>query len=162
MSKKLYKDFDRVYSEISQFLSNYSKSKILQNYFHTLFKSFFYGNVINNFFLNLNQKNIKEYNLPKGKIGKIKIRYKKIQKEIKLAVSLSLKDKKIDEIYYNNFKLKIKKDFPEFLKIVSKIEKEINIEKARNYLKKKEEEIKKLGKPDEDLNTFYLTKLMVK
>ena len=94
MDNKYYEEFDKVYLVIRETLSNYSKSTILQNYFLNAFESLFYGTLIDNFFINLNQKNIKESNLPKGQIGNIKNKYKDIRKDVKLALVLSLKDKK--------------------------------------------------------------------
>ena len=160
MGNKYYKEFDKVYLVIRETLSNYSKSTILQNYFLNAFESLFYGTLINNFFINLNQKNIKESNLPKGQIGNIKNKYKDIRKDVKLALVLSLKDKKIDEKYYNNFKIKIENDFPEFQKVVSEIEKEIEFEKAKEYLEKKEEEIINLGRTDIDFDTSFITSIL--
>ena len=160
MGNEFQKEFDKVYIQIREFLSNHCKSTILQNFFLNRFESFFFGTLINNFFINLNQKNIKEYNLPKGQIGKIKSKYKNIQKDVKLALDFSFQYKKIDEKYYNNFKLKIENDFPEFLKIIHEIEKEIELQKAKKHLKKIEEKIKKSGKPDTDFNTFFTTKIL--
>jgi len=160
MGNEYYKEFDKVYSSMREFLNEYSKSIILQKFFLNGFESIFYGTLINNFFRNLNQKNIEENNLPKGQIGKIKNKYKNIRRDAKSALALSLKDKKIDVKYYNNFKIKIKNDFPEFEKVISEIEKEIEFEKAKEYLKKKEEDIKKLGKTDTDLNTFFITNIL--
>ena len=160
MDNKYYEEFDKVYLVIRETLSNYSKSTILQNYFLNAFESLFYGTLIDNFFINLNQKNIKESNLPKGQIGNIKNKYKDIRKDVKLALVLSLKDKKIDEKYYNNFKIKIENDFPEFQKVISEIEKEIEFEKAKEYLEKREEEIINLGKPDTDFDTSFITSIL--
>ena len=160
MDNEYYKELDKVYYSMRDFLNIYSKSTNLQKFFQNGFKSFFYGTLINNFFINLNQKNIKENNLPKGQIGKIKNKYKNIQINVKSALALSLKDKKIDEKYYNNFKIKIKKDFPEFQKVIFEIEKEIEFEKAKEYLEKKEEEIKNLGKTDTDFNTLFVTNIL--
>lgn len=157
MNNKPYNELDKVYLQIEEFLNKYTKSTILQSFSLNVFESFFYANLINNFFINLNRKIIKEYNLPRRNIGIIKKKYKQLQKDIKLALSLSPKKKKIDDKAYNNFKLRIKKGFPEFQKIISEIEKEIDIKKAKGYLKKKEKEIKKLGKPDKDLNTLFIT-----
>ncbi|MFZ3058629.1 MAG: DUF5677 domain-containing protein [Candidatus Methanoperedens sp.] len=158
MGSEFHKEFDKVDMQIREFLGNYSKSTILQNYFLNVFESLFYGNLINNFFINLNQTNIKDYNLPRGKIGKIKRKYKNTQKYAKLALTSSLKNKKIDETYYNNFKLKIQNDFPEFQKIISEIEKEVG--KTKEYLKNKVAEIKKSGKSDTNFNTFIITTIL--
>jgi len=97
MKAQIYKNCDKAFSLMADVLNDYCKSKILQDYFLCLFSSFFYGTLINNFFLNLNRKNIKDYNLPKGNIWKIKEKYKKIHKEARLAISLSLKNKNINE-----------------------------------------------------------------
>lgn len=115
-----YEQFDELYLSIENLLNDYNKSTILQNHFMKMFKSLFYANILNNFFINLNNENVKEFNLPKGKIGKIKRKYKDLRKDIKLALSSSPKNKKIDGKLYNDFKTRIKKDFPEFQKIIKK------------------------------------------
>ena len=69
MNNKIFEDLDKIYFHLEEFLNNFNKSEILHNYFISEFKSFFYANLINNFFINLNRANIKAYNLPKDKIG---------------------------------------------------------------------------------------------
>jgi len=160
MKSKFYEELDKVHLQIKEFLNNYTESTILQNHFFNKFESFFYATLINNFFANLTRENVKEYNLPKGKIGEIKRKHGHLQKDIESALSFSLKNKKISDEFYNNFKLRLKREFPKFQKIVSAIEKEIDIKKAKGYLKKKEREIKKLGKPDKDFNAFFTTKTL--
>ena len=152
MDEDFYIDFDRVYMQIEELLGNFRKSKILQKYFRKQFVSFFYGNLINNFFDNLTQENIIEFNLPRGKISKIKNRYKDIRNEIKSALSMSSKNGKVDEKFYYNFKLTLKDDFPEFLAVMGYIENEIDIKKAKKYLKKRESEFINLGSSEENLN----------
>ena len=160
MDNEHYKELDELYYSISKFFNKCNKSIILQNFFLNVFESFFYATLINNFFINLNQKNIKENNLPKGQIGKIKSKYKNIQRDVKSALALSLKYKKIDEIYYNSFKIKIETDFPGFQKVIFEIEKEIEFEKAKKYLEIKEEEIKNVGKTNTDFNASILTTIL--
>lgn len=72
MDNKFYNELDKVYLQIKEFLNKYAKSTILQNFCLNVFESFFYANLINNFFINLNKKIIKEYNLPRRNIGIIK------------------------------------------------------------------------------------------
>ena len=160
MDNKFYNELDKVYLQIKEFLNKYTKSTILQSLSLNVFESFFYTNLINNFFVNLNRKIIREYNLPRKNIGIIKKKYKQLHKDIKLALSLSPKKKKIDDKAYNNFKLRIKKEFTEFQEIIFEIEKEIDIKKTKGYLRKKEKEIKKLGKSDKDFNTLFITKAL--
>lgn len=155
-----YKQFDEVYSSIENFLNDYGKSTILQNYFIDVFKSYFYANLLNLFFINLNKENVKGLDLPRGKIGKIKRKYKDLRKDIKLALSLSVKNKNFDEKFYNDFKIRMKKDFPTFQKIIEEIEKEIDLRKAKGYLKEKAKEIKKSGKTVKDLNLIFMTAII--
>jgi len=149
-NNKFLEDLDKIYLHIEEFLNGFGKSLILQNYFINEFKSF----------INLNRGNVKEYNLPKGKIRVIKNNYKKLQRDIKLALSFLSKCRKIDEKFYSKFKLNVKKEFPEFFKIILEIEKEINIKRVKNYLKKKEKDIKKLGKTNKDLQNFFISKAL--
>jgi len=160
MDNKFLKELDELYSQIEEILNNYTKSTILQNYFLDQLKNLFYANLINNFFINLNKENVKDYKLPRDKIGIVKKRYNDIQKDIKSALSTSSKNKKIDEKFYKNFKLNLSKEFPEFLKIIVELEKMFNIKKAEKYLTEKEKKIRKLGKPDSDFNAFFITKAL--
>lgn len=133
MDGKIHTEFDKADIQIRKFLSHYGKSTIIQNCFLDEFESLFYGTLINNFFLNLGQKSIKEYNLPKGQIDIIKRKYNDVQKDLELTLASSFKNKKIDKGYYNNFKLTVETDFPEFKKIISEIENEIEGEKVKDY-----------------------------
>lgn len=72
MDNKSYNELDKVYLQIKEFLNNYTKSTILQSFSLNVLESFFYANLINNFFINLNRKKIREYNLPRRNIGIIK------------------------------------------------------------------------------------------
>jgi len=155
-----YKQLDELYFGIEKFLNNYSKSTILQNYFMKMFESFFYATIINNFFTNLNKEIVKELKLPRGKIGQIKSEFKLLRKDLKSALSFSSKNKNIDDEYYENLKIRIEKEFPEFQKITQEIEKVIELEKANDYMKKIEENIKKLEKPDANLDDFIIITIL--
>ncbi len=104
----------------------------------------------------MNIENIKELKLPKNMIAKIKNEYKEMRKEIKLAISLEYN--KVDEKYYNCFKHRVKKDFPDFLTIINEMENIINLNGARQYLRDKEKEIRKSGKTpkDADYNSSFI------
>lgn len=156
--KKFYNDLDKVKKGITQFLNSYSKSETIQNYFFNEFKVSIYGNLIQNFFTNLNQKNISELKLPVGQIGRIKKKYKNTIKESKLATSL--KSSKVDKAYYNAFKTKVKKEFPGFEKIFIEIERLVDIKQVGKYLSVAKMEISKCGKSDKPLNDFFITKAL--
>lgn len=156
---KIYKSLDKIYLQIESILKEYNKSKVLQDFFLKKFESIFYAILIDAFFFNLNRENVKECKLPKGKIGIIKKRYKKIRKDVKLGFSLFKRSKNIDKNFYDNFKSKIKRDFPQFQKIISEIENEINMKKAKKYLGKKRKKIKGLGKLGKNVNDLIMTQL---
>ncbi len=101
--KKFKKDVEKIYLSIKEILSQRTKSKILQQYFYNEFESFLYATLINNFLNNLSQKNVIEYNLPKGQLKNIKLSFKEVRKEIIPALSLRTKNKFINKIYYGEF-----------------------------------------------------------
>jgi hypothetical protein len=154
-----YKGLDSIFLQIKDFLDMHNKSEVLQDYCLNEISSFLYGTIINNFFTNLNKTNVDELNLPKGNIGKIKNKYRDIQKDVKSALKIGTGGKNIDKDYYNNFKKQIKIDFPEYEILITEIEKELDIIKAESYLKRKQEEIKNLGNHLNNLNTLFMTKI---
>ncbi len=160
MINEFYDELDKLFSIIKEVLDNYGNSEILQKHFLKIFESFFYANLINNFFLNLNTENIEECGLSSDYIVKIKRKYKKIRKDVESALSKTLERQLIDEVFYENFKAQVKKDFPNALKLVSEIEREIDIERSKGYLKNKAEEIKKTGKSERDFDSFLITKAL--
>jgi len=153
-----YRDLDRVKKEILKFLNNYPKSEILQKHFLREFEAFIYGNLIQNFFGNLNQKNISELKLPSGKIGVIKRKYGQIKDELKLAISL--KSSNVNKEYYIALKKKVERDFPGFEKIFSEIEKIIKIRKIEKYILVSKKDLSNSSKPETSLNDFFVIKIL--
>lgn len=107
-------------------LNSYQKSDKLQKYFADLLSSFFYGNIIINFFNNLTRSNVKEYSLPYGKIKEINEFFGILKLKSKKGVSSFKKNDRISREDYNEFKNGIKKSYPDFFTIIQHIEKEIN------------------------------------
>jgi len=154
---KFYNDLNKLFLAITKLLNTYCKSKVLQDYFFKEFKSEIYVSLINSFFSNLNEENMKEYNLSVDYIEKIKDKYGKIQEELKLDLFGNVKNRTIDEKYYNEFMINFKGDFPEAQEYLSEFEKQINIPKLNEYMTSKEEEIKKIGKSNEDFHSYIIT-----
>ena len=145
---------------MEKLLQSYRQSEILQNFFTNLFEACFYAYLINLFFINLNQKNVKELDLPKGKIEEIKSKYKNLQLEVRLCLQFPYKYTKIGSQEYNNFKTNLTKDFPNFQKLVQEIEKTVDFKKAEKYLKTKAEKAEKSGKTTDELNDVFRTKIL--
>lgn len=160
VSSDFYKKLDEVFSSLEKLLNNYGKSEILQSHLIAVFKSYFYANLINIFFINLKRAMVKKLGLPRGKIGQIKTKCKDLRKDIRRSLYLFPKHKTFTVKDYNDFKSMIKKDFPEFQKIVEEIEKTIDFAKAEEYLRVKGEAIKKSGKLNPDLNDTFMTNIL--
>lgn len=157
-SSDFYRRLDELFLGLEKFLNNYGKSEILQKHLMDMFKSFFYATLINNFFTNLNDINVKELKLPRGKIGQIISDYKDLRKSVRLT--LSCREMVVNAESYTIFKHSVQKDFPGFEKIFQEIEKQIDFGEAETYLKEKEEAIRKSGKEGIDSNEFLMTKLL--
>ncbi len=156
--KKFYKDLDKVKEGLLNIIYSHSKSKIIQEFFLKRFTAFIYGNLIQNFFNNLNQKNILKFKLPKGKIGIIKNKYTNIRKDIKLAISFKLD--KVDKRYYSIFKKRVENDYPQFNRIFTEIEKYIDIDRVEIYLSNTKKELENSSKSDESFSDSLVTKLL--
>lgn len=156
---KYYGDLDNIFYKITNILNNYEKSQILQNYFFGRFESFIYANLINNFFKNLNQKNIEDFNLSTNRINVINKEYETLQKEIRSVLSFSSTNK-MNEKHYSDFKSDLKNKFPDFLKIISEIEKLTSNKGMPKYLNKKRKEMEKTGKTNASLETIVVTKAL--
>lgn len=162
MKHSFFREFEKVFTEFKDFLNNYRRSDILQNYLFGAYKSFIYSELIRNFFSNLTQKNVVDSKLPKGKIGIINKRYRDVKRDINVGLKLFQTGKRIDEKYYRNFKLRIKEDFPEFLLIINEIEKLIDYKRISSFLREKRKELKRTGKKscDTDITTTFTTKVL--
>ncbi len=159
-STDFYKKFDELFVGMENLLNNYKRSEILQRFLMDQFESHIHANLINLFFINLNRKNVKELELPSGKIGQIKRKYRNLRQEARLSLCSPFKHKKITAQHYSNFKSTLKEDFPNFQKLVHEIEKTIGFKKAKKYLEEKSEKIKKSGKITNDLNDIFITKIL--
>lgn len=161
MANQFLEKIDGIYETIESFLNGYCCSTKLQNIFSNFLISFIYGNIINNFFINLTQENIKEYSLPKGKIGKIKEKFSDICNEAKNATSISNIYENITEKTYENFKENIKENLKEFYLIIEHIEKEIDYNKIKLVIKEYTKKIKTTGiKSDDDFYLFVVTSVI--
>jgi len=154
--KKFYKDLDKAKKELLNLLDDYPKSKIIQEFFLKKFTAFIYGNLIQNFFNNLNQKNIIKFKLPKGKIRKIKNKFADTRKDIKSAILIKLN--KVDKYYYSTFKKRVENNYPGFDRIFTEIEKYIDINQIEVYLSNTKKELANSGKSDKSFSNSLVTK----
>lgn len=153
-----YKELDTLFLSISVVLSRLNKSIIIADFFFQVFSSFVYANLISNFFDNLNDKMASELDLDSRKIPFIMNEFANIRFETKISVSEGKPDKRIDHSYYEKFRNALKENFPDYLRILLELERLLKVNDLEIYLEKKNEELKKLGKPIDDYVTMAQTK----
>ena len=150
----LDEDFKKNLNKFCNFRKDYCKSKILDKYILSLIESFVFANAFQNFYLNLNQENIINYNLPKGKINLIKKDLKKFYQKAKKVINAKegfFKDKD----YYNFRKLVINK-YPSFRVLILEVEKKFQPKKTVNYMSKQYVMIKATSK-SKNLQSYFTT-----
>lgn len=156
-----YEILDDLFSSCIKILNDYNKSEILQNYFFELIESFFYATIIDKFFRNLTSENLEEYGLSVDVCETVETEYKDVQNDVNVIIHHKEQEfKKLDEEYYNNFKRRLKEDYPKLINLMVEIEKEIDIDRGKDYLRDKKEKIRESGRNDSDLHSKILTKIM--
>jgi hypothetical protein len=159
MRKEFYESVEELNLSLISLLQD-ADSRILKDYCSQYFDSFVYSNLVLNFFRNLNQKTVKDGNLPKGKIKKLRKYYADTIAETEFVLSKTIANKKINENYYNKFKLSIKKNFPAFIVIIKEMEKTIDIKYLKEYVSNKKREIQKIKTPKRDYESNISTNIL--
>ncbi|GEM_PF-611236 len=156
MSNQFYDQLDELVANITGLLNNIDSDirGFLALYFSHSLEGFIYATLIHNFFSNLNAENLRECGLSSDYAAKIKRKYKNIKRDTKTALSEASEAPLIDQNFYDSFKAKVKNDFPAAFRLISDIEREVDIEKARRYLENKRREFKKISKSEEDLDSI--------
>jgi len=157
-TKQYYGELEKAVSLFVGFLNNCGRSPALQEYAVQEFTSFFYANLISNLFKNLTPQNFREVQMPVGQIRAIRRAHQEVLKDVKAA--LSMKGKKIDAKYYSAFRSKLTKEYPKLLKLVEEVEKALELNKASDYLAKKEKIIRKSGKTQTELQDLFATAIL--
>lgn len=157
MNKSAIQTLDNAYKTIEDLLRDFRKSAILQEYFAGQYTSLFFGNMIQKFIKNLNEENIRKLGLKRGQVSLIRREYRPIIKKARAAISMSLKKEIVDEKYYDDFKADLLQRFPDYIKIIERVEQEINYNETKAHLERRKKEIDSLGIVDADLSMEFKT-----
>lgn len=141
-----YNKFDEIFAGIIKVYKPYSNSETLRRFFIERFTSLIYAQIIKNYFNNLNAQNVLDEKLPKGKIGYINLRYKRLISKTNKVISNPLSRTVLTEKDYLQFKSSLEESFSEFLKILLEIERLIKYENLIEYLNNKTIEMEKVAK----------------
>lgn len=119
---------------LKDILNPIQESPIIFEFYISLLEDLVYRNILENFFNNLTDENIKDCNLLPSDIEIIKKDFKKIQKDIKISAE------DIDEViftksYYYSSKRDILAKYPALEKIFNEIEEIFDLDSIEDYIK---------------------------
>lgn len=134
MDKELFNKIKLISERLKEIIGPIQKSEIISKFYTDLLDDLLYRNILENFFNNLSEENIKDCNLNMSDLEKIKNNFKKIQNDIKIS-----KDD-VDELifkksYYYSSKSEIITKYPTLEKIFNELEKILDLVSIENYIK---------------------------
>ena len=126
-SKKLFNEIKLISTKLKEIFNPIQESEIISNFYICSLEDELYRNILENFFNNLTEENIKECDLLPSDIKEIKKDFKKIQENIRISAE------NIDEVihiksYYYSSKKEILEKYPTLEKIFDEIEKIVELE----------------------------------
>lgn len=133
-SNELFDTIKSISKGLKDILNSIQESTIIFEFYISLLDDLVYRNILENFFNNLTDENIKDCNLLPSDIEIIKKDFKKIQNDIKISTE------DIDEIiftksYYYSSKKDILAKYPALEKIFNEIEKIVDLDAIEEYIK---------------------------
>lgn len=133
-SNELFDTIKSISNRLKDIFNPIQKSTIVSEFYIRLLEDLLYRNILENFFSNLTDENIKDCNLLPSDIEIIKKDFKKIQNDIKISAG------DIDEIiftksYYSSSKNDILAKYPAIEKIFNEIEKIVDLDSIEEYIK---------------------------
>ncbi len=158
---EFYGPMEELANSLIKFNRQFGNSRTIQIYCTIRLFTFAYATLIINFFGNLTNVNVKENNLPRGKIGKVKFFFHDEIAYLKEILGNLLSDySELNRYDYLQFKSKIQKNFPEFTIIANELEKYIDIDYLEKFLKKKQNELEKNIVFQDDIDTNIMRKVI--
>lgn len=158
--KKFHKDIEKISDYFLNLANSYQKSKTIQLFMFQRLVSFVVAQLISNFFDNLTQINIKEENLPKGFIKKIKDDNSNIIKISKQVIRNPLGKEILDFKVYDSFKNTLIQKYSEHSQLLEKLEEFIDFKSLVNNINAKEKKFRNSGKEQDVYTMDYLLSLL--
>ena len=133
-SNELFDAIKSISKRLKDILNPIQESTIIFEFYISLLEDLVYRNILENFFNNLTDENIKDCNLLPSDIEIIKKDFKKIQNDIKISAE------DIDEViftksYYSSSKRDILAKYPALEKIFNEIEEIVVLDSIEEYIK---------------------------
>ena len=144
-NNELFDEIKLISERLKEIFNPINESEIISQFYIGLLDDLVYRNILQNFFNNLTEENIKDCNLNTVDLERIKNDFKKIQSDIKISVE------DIDEIifsksYYYSSKNEILAKYPTLEKIFNEIEKIVDLDSIEDFIKNQKLEYVKSNK----------------
>lgn len=144
-NNELFDEIKLISERLKEIFNPINESEIISQFYIGLLDDLVYRNILQNFFNNLTEENIKDCNLNTVDLERIKNDFKKIQSDIKISAE------DIDEIifgksYYYSSKNEILEKYPTLEKIFNEIEKIVDLDSIEAFIKNQKLEYVKSNK----------------
>ena len=144
-NNELFDKIKLISERLKEIFNPINESEIISQFYIGLLDDLVYRNILQNFFNNLTEENIKDCNLNTVDLERIKNDFKKIQSDIKISAE------DIDEIifsksYYYSSKNEILAKYPTLEKIFNEIEKIVDLDSIEDFIKNQKLEYVKSNK----------------
>ena len=133
-SNELFDTVKSISKRLKDILNPIQESTIIFEFYISLLEDLVYRNILENFFNNLTDENIKDCNLLPSDIDIIKKYFKKIQNDIKISAE-DINEVIFTKSYYNSSKKNILAKYPALEKIFNEIEEIVDLDSIEEYIK---------------------------
>lgn len=133
-NNELFDKIKSISTRLKEIFNPINGSEIISQFYTGLLEDLVYRNILQNFFNNLTEENIKDCNLNTTNLERIKNDFKKIQRDIEISAD------DVDEIifsksYYYSSKSEILAKYPTLEKIFNEIEKIVDLDLIEDFIK---------------------------
>jgi len=151
---------EKVIEQSKAMVSKYMKSAVIQNEAVNIVEGFFYSNVISNFKRNLTKENAKEFGLLKNDLEKIRKDFKDIFNVCANTLKAGSNKGKVNSEFYRAFREKTKSIDKNCYKMLSELEKAIDITSCEKRINNFKKGIVKIGKTDGSYHDCFCTLIL--
>jgi len=159
-TNEFLKQLENVIEQAKDLVSGFLKSATIQKGVISMAEGFLYSNTIYNFRNNLNEENLREFNISKTELKEIDNRFKTIFERCNKTLESTFNLGEINHDIYQTFRKELKNISENSYNLLLQLEKEIDIISCQKSIDDFKKEIPKLGKEiskgDDWLSTLVL------
>jgi hypothetical protein len=148
---------EQLIEQSKEMVSKYEKSVVIQNEAVSIVERFIYSNIISNFERNLTEENIKEFDLSKSDLKKIKKEFKDIFDRCNQTIRTGSNKGAVNSEFYQAFRNKLKIVDRNCYKLLSELEGVIDVSSCKKTVDNLKRDIAKIGKTKGNFDDWYCT-----